>query len=59
MQKTSLEQVVESLPVEFDLDLLIDRLIVMERIEQAERSLAAGKGIPHEEAKPQIPSWRK
>jgi len=58
MQKTVAEEVIESLPAEFDLDLLIERLILMEHIERAERSLAGGKGVPHEEATRQILSWR-
>lgn len=51
MQKETVLQVVESMPDEVDLDELLNRLYVLDQIEDGERSLTAEGGIPHEEVK--------
>jgi len=51
MQKETVLQVVESMPEEVDLDELLNRLYVLDQIEEGERSLAEEGAVPHEEVK--------
>jgi hypothetical protein len=59
MQKTKIQQVVNELPEEFDVDEFFDKVILLERIEAAERRLANGEGISHEEARERMAAWLK
>ena len=61
MQKQILRQVVDRLPpdVDVDVDAFIDQVILLERIEAAERRLAEGEGIPHEQAVQRMEKWLK
>jgi hypothetical protein len=49
MQKETVMQVVEAMPDDIDLDALLNKLYVLEKIEQGERSLRDEGGVPHEE----------
>jgi hypothetical protein len=51
MQKETVLQVVETMPEEIDLDQLLNRLYVLDQIEEGERSLHAEAPIEHEEIK--------
>jgi len=51
MQKETVIQVVESMSDEIDLDELLNRLYVLNQIEEGERSFASEGGVPHEEVK--------
>jgi hypothetical protein len=57
MQKEKIREVVERLPDEFDVDAFFDQVILLERIEAAERRLANGEGVSHEEAKGRMEKW--
>ena len=57
MKKTQLEQVVSGLPEVVDVDSLIEQLHLLDKIEQAEKQLSQGKGIPHEVAKQRLSQW--
>jgi hypothetical protein len=59
MQKEKIKEVVDRLPDEFDVDAFFDQVILLERIEAAERRLANGEGVPHEEAKRRMEKWLK
>ncbi|MBC7853932.1 MAG: hypothetical protein IAF94_10880 [Pirellulaceae bacterium] len=59
MQKEKIREVVERLPDEFDVDAFFDQVILLERIEAAERRLANGEGVSHEEAKGRMEKWLK
>jgi predicted transcriptional regulator len=59
MKKSRIEQVVSSLPETVDVDALIERLHLLDKIEQAEAQLALGEGVPHEEAKQRLSQWLK
>ena len=54
MQREKIRQVVETLPDEVDVDAFMERILLLEKIEIAERQLANGEGIPHEEVKRRI-----
>lgn len=61
MQKDILRQVVDRLPadVEVDVDAFFDQVILLEKIEAAERRLANGEGIPHDQAIKRMEKWLK
>jgi len=57
MDKGRIQQVVAELPDEVNVDSLVEKLYLLEKIELAERQLAAGEGVPHEEAKRRLRAW--
>lgn len=57
MKKSLVEQVVAELPDPVDVDALIERLHLLDKIEQAEEELARGEGIPHEIARQRLRQW--
>lgn len=57
MKKSRIQQLVASLPETVDVDELIERLHLLDRIEQAEEQLARGEGIRHEMAKQRLNQW--
>ena len=59
MQKEKIKEVVDRLPDEFDVDAFFDEVILLERIEAAERRLANGEGVSHDEAKNRMGKWLK
>ncbi|MGI8982088.1 MAG: hypothetical protein ACR2FY_22895 [Pirellulaceae bacterium] len=59
MQKEKVREVVERLPDEFDVDAFFDQVILLERIEAAERRLANGEGVSHDDAKNRMEKWLK
>lgn len=59
MEKTRIRQVVDELPDEVDVDALMERLYLLQKIDNAEKQIAAGQGIPHQEAKKRLEQWLK
>lgn len=57
MKKSQIEQVVSNLPETVDVDALIERLHLRDKIEQAEKQLARGEGVSHEQAKQRMSQW--
>ena len=57
MQKERIQQVVATLPEEVDIDALVEKLYLLNKIEVAEKQLAEGKGISHEDAKKRLNPW--
>ena len=57
MKKSRTEQILASLPETVDVDDLIERLHLLDKIEQAEKQLARGKGVSHETAKQRLSQW--
>jgi predicted transcriptional regulator len=52
-----IQDVVERLPEEVDVDALIERLHLLDKIEAGEQQLKRGEGISHEAAKERLASW--
>jgi predicted transcriptional regulator len=50
---------IKDLPDSFTIDELIDRLILIEKVEQGLEQSVEGKVIPHEEVKKIIEKWSK
>ena len=49
MEKARIQEVVDGLPEKVDVDELIERLYLLQRLELAEEELAAGKVVDHED----------
>ena len=57
MQREKLLSVIQELPDEVDVDALTERLYLLQKIDDAEKEIAAGKGIPHEEVRRRLAKW--
>lgn len=57
--KEKVLQTIESLPQEFSLDDLVERLIVLEKIETGLQQVNEGKTISTEEARKKLKKWLK
>jgi hypothetical protein len=59
MDKSKVQQVLDSEPDNLDIDAFLERLYVLEKIDRSEAQLAAGQGIAHEEVKQRLSKWLK
>ena len=59
MKKQQIEHVVADLPDNVNVDALIERLHLLDKIDQAEQQLARGEGIPHAVAMQRLDKWLK
>ncbi|MEB2774846.1 hypothetical protein SYJ56_05980 [Algoriphagus sp. D3-2-R+10] len=57
MRKDKAIEVLNELPVEFDVELLIERLIFIEKVEAGLEQIKKGKVIPHESVKDITQKW--
>jgi hypothetical protein len=51
------QQIVATLPEIVDVNDQIERLHLLDKIEQAEKHLARGEGVPHETSKQRLSLW--
>ena len=54
MSKVQILEVIATLPAEVDLDDLLSKLYVLEKIERGEQQIDAGQCVSHEEAKKRL-----
>jgi len=59
MKKQSIVDIVKELPGEFDLDELMERLIVIDKIDKGLEEVDSGKTISHENVKKIVAKWSK
>ena len=57
MHKERIQQVVAALPEEVDVNALVEKLYLLSKLEAAEKQLADGQGISHEDAKKRLAPW--
>ena len=57
MQREKVLSVLQELPEEVDVDSLTERLYLLQKIDDAEKEIAAGKGIPHDEVRRKLAKW--
>ena len=57
MQRDKVLSVMQELPEEVDVDALTERLYLLQKIDDAEKEIAAGKGIPHDEVRRRLAKW--
>lgn len=59
MNKTAVINTLNELPKEFQLEELLERLIVVEKIDAGLKEAKEGKTVSHEDAKKTIAKWLK
>ena len=59
MNKQRIQQLVDALPEDTELDVFIDKLNLLRKIEIGEQQLARGEAIPHEDVVRQLDEWLK
>jgi predicted transcriptional regulator len=59
MTKETVIKVVDALPNEFELDYLLEKLIIISKIEKGLKDVEEGRITPHDEVMKQARSWSK
>ncbi|MBI3512293.1 MAG: hypothetical protein HY064_16655 [Bacteroidetes bacterium] len=59
MKKSDAMKVLRKLPDEFELDILIEQLIIVNKIREAIKDVKESKGIPHEKMRQVVTGWKK
>ncbi len=59
MKKSTAINAIEELPKEFELDLLLERLVVIEKIDKGLTEVKSGKVVSHESVKKLVKKWQK
>ncbi len=59
MKKSTAISVIEELPTEFELDILLERLVVIEKIDKGIADVKSGKIVSHESIKKIANKWQK
>ena len=59
MKKTTLLQMLNKLPQNFNLDDFLERLLIIEKIDEAMDEAKSGKTIPHDKVKKMVGKWNK
>lgn len=59
MQKSTILETLNELPNKFDLDDFLERLIVIEKIDEGMEDSKAGKTISHDKVKKMVAKWHK
>ncbi len=57
MKRDKALETVKDLPQEFDLDILLEKLIFVEKVEQGLKQLDEGKTVPNEKVKEMTKKW--
>jgi predicted transcriptional regulator len=55
--KQQIVELMHDLPDEFDIEKLLYRLYVLQKIHEGERAIEEGRIVSHEEAKRRISEW--
>lgn len=59
MKKSTVIQTLNELPQKFDLDELLERLMVIEKIDEALDDAKTGKTVSHDKVKKMVAKWNK
>jgi hypothetical protein len=59
ISKNTLKGQLDSLPEEFELDELIERLLLIQKVEKGEKDISEGRTYSHEEVEKMISKWSK
>lgn len=57
MKKTQLIETIQNMPEEFSVDELMERLMILQKIEKGQRQIQAGHFYTEEEAKKKLEKW--
>jgi hypothetical protein len=59
MKKTQILETIQGMPEEFSVDELIERVMILHKIEEGQRQVQAGQVYTEEEAKKRLEKWLK
>lgn len=59
MKKSTVIHTLNELPQKFDLDQLLERLIVIGKIDEGLEDIKTGKTISHDKVKKMVAKWNK
>jgi len=59
MKKSTAIQTLNELPQKFDLDELLERLMVIEKIDEALEDAKSGKTVSYDKVKKMVAKWNK
>ena len=59
MKKSAVISALDEFPKEFVLDDFLERLIVIEKIDEGLKDIKTGKVVDHESVKKMVKQWRK
>ena len=59
MKKTQLLKTIQDMPEEFSVDELMERLLILQKIEEGQQQIQAGQFYTEEEAKKKLEKWLK
>lgn len=59
MQKSTILHTLNELPSKFNLDEFLERLIVIEKIDEGMEEAKAGKTTSHDKVKKMVAKWQK
>jgi predicted transcriptional regulator len=59
MQKSTILHTLKQLPNKFNLDDFLERLIVIEKIDEGMEEAKAGKTLSHDKVKKMVAKWHK
>lgn len=59
MTKEIVIDAINELPKEFELDLLVEKLLFIEKVEKGLKQVKNGETVSHEEVKKMVDGWRK
>jgi len=57
MKKTNVIDVINEMPKEFDLEVLIEKLVFIEKIEEGLKQAEMGNTVSHENVKESVNKW--
>ena len=57
LTKESVKELVDHMPDTFSIDDLVERIIVLQKIENGQKEIADGQGIDWEDLKREMDSW--
>lgn len=59
MTKDKVIDTIKQLPDEFELDLLVEKLLFIEKVEKGLEQAKKGEVVSHDEVKKMVDGWRK
>jgi predicted transcriptional regulator len=59
MKKSRLLETIQEMPEEFSVDELMERLVIIQKIEEGQQQIKEGKFLSEEEAKKKMEKWLK
>lgn len=59
MDKNKVIETINELPQEFELDVLLEKLLFIEKVDKGLEQARLGQTISHEQVKKMVDGWRK